>query len=134
MSPRATTPKSNFFGPWHRLFQTPLAGSVTVQFHNLQPGTEWTPVDGIRAGQPFLLTPDGPNPRWIHRSTNFRIDFNQRFDRLHLIASHQPDNTQIFLIITPFALFTPGYNLRQDGTGLFAFGGTCTVQWRQLPL
>ena len=134
MPPRPTQPKSNFFGTWHREFLLPLQGQVIVQFHNLIPGTEWNPVDGARALQPFTLTPEGVRPRWSFRQENFFVLYNQRLDVLRLVASHQPDNSQLFLLELHLGLFTAGYNLRLAGDGLFAFGGTVTISWQGLPL
>ena len=133
MAPRATTPKSNFYGPWHRTYQTPLPGSVIVQFHNLEPGEFWNPTDGIIAQQPFLLPPFGTDPRWRIVTPVFSVLYNQRFDRLRIVANHRPTNALVFNLDLKFGVFTAGYNTLQDPAGNFSWGGTLTMQWKGLP-
>lgn len=133
MSPRATQPKSNFLGSWHRSYLTPLPGQCIVQFHNLIPGDNWVPADAARSEQPFLIVPLAAQPRWWFNADNFRIIYNQRWDRLRLVASHQPDNSPVFSLQLYLGVFVPGYNQQVDPVGAFSYGGTVTMQWQGLP-
>ncbi len=134
MPPRATQPRSNFFGPHHRQFQLPLAGQARLQFHNLEPGEFFNAGDALRLRFTFIAPADPVRPRWNVDIDNFLVIYNQRTDALFIQCFHRPENSAVFFLKLPHGVYTPGYNEIQDPAGVFSFGGTVTLKWRGLPL
>lgn len=134
MPPRATQPKSNFFGTHHRQFALPLAGQVIMEFHNVQPGDLWVPLDGLRLQLPFTVPADPVRPRWNVDVDNFLVIYNQRTDRNWIQCFHRPENSAVFFLALFHGIYIAGYNSIQAPAGVFSWGGTVTMQWSGLPL
>lgn len=134
MSPPPSPPRSDFLGTHHRQFALPLAGQVTIQFHNLAPGDLWHAGDAVRLDLPFIVPADPARPRWNVDVDNFLVIYNQRTDRNWIQCFHRPENSAVFFLALFHGVYIPGRNHLQDPAGVFSFGGTVTMQWQGLPL
>lgn len=133
MSPRATRPKTNFFGAPYRFFNLPFPGTAIIQFHNLQPGEFPNPTDMVRAHQPFICPPIPRLPIWRLVTGNFNVLYRQDLGRIVINTNYSPLMNKFFTLDLFLGLTSFGYNDIQDGTGRFAFGGTVTIAWEGLP-
>ncbi len=133
MSPRATRPKTNFFGAPYRFFNLDFPGRAILQFHNLQPGEFSNPADLIRAQQPFILPPRPAFPQWLFGDATFGVGFRQDFVRIIINTNYRPLGNPFFTLELFLGVHSFGYNQIQDPAGVFAFGGTVTISWEGLP-
>ncbi len=134
MSPRATQPRTEFYGQHHRQFLLPLAGQARLQFHNLEEGEFFNAADALRLRFTFICPADPVRPRWNVDIDNFLVLYNQRTDAMFIQCFHRPENSAVFFLQLRHGLYTPGFNALEVPTGNFAFGGTVTLKWRGLPL
>lgn len=132
MPPRATRPKSIFFGPHHRFFNFPFPGRILLQLHNLQPGEFVQPLHLILAHRPRVLLPFTFAPFWFQLDTTFQFVFRQSFLATDLIAVYLPLGTQFFNLPIHLGVNTFAYNTITAPAGRFAFGGTVTLTWTDL--
>lgn len=133
MSHRRTKQLSNFFGPHHRYYNPTFPGVATIQFFDIEQGDLWNPSDGAQLDFPFTAPARPGLPSWFFQNAQFTIAFRQDLPRTRLLGVHNPTGTPFFILdITP-GVYTPCINSILDGSGIFAFGGTAIIAWKDLP-